>query len=111
MAEVTTLSSHLGNERGREDESPRLPFASALGQVGVIGRGQADVARLRERNRQRRVQRSLTFFGPLAVFLWWRELTGDPVAIGWPHLPSSVDTMLPQILLVGMFALVLLVPM
>ncbi|MDQ1488518.1 MAG: hypothetical protein QOJ23_1032, partial [Actinomycetota bacterium] len=27
---------------------------TTLGQVGVIRRGQADVARLRERNRQRR---------------------------------------------------------
>jgi cell division protease FtsH len=84
---------------------------TTLGQAGVIGRGQADVARLRERNRQRRVQRSLTFFGPLAVYLWWRELTGDPVAIGWPHLPGGIGMMLPQILLVGMFALVLLVPL
>ena len=32
---------------------------TTLGQDGVIGRGQADVARLRERNRQRRMQRSL----------------------------------------------------
>src|SRR3954452_14733052 len=111
MAEVTTLSSHLGNERGREDESPRLAFASALGQAGVIGRGQADVARLRERNRQRRVQRSLAFFGPLAVYLWWRELTGDPVALGWPKLPGSIGMMLPQIVLVGLFAVVLLVPL
>jgi hypothetical protein len=35
---------------------------TTLGQAGVIGRGQADVARLRERNRQRRMQRSLAFF-------------------------------------------------
>ena len=84
---------------------------TTLGQVGVIGRGQADVTRLRERNRQRRMQRSLAFFGPLAVWLWVRELTGDPVALGWPKLSGGIAMMLPQILLVGMFALVLLVPL
>jgi len=36
---------------------------TTLGQSGVIGRGQADVARLRERNRQRRMQRSFAVFG------------------------------------------------
>jgi cell division protease FtsH len=84
---------------------------TTLGQAGVIGRGQADVTRLRERNRQRRVQRSLAFFGPLAVYMWWRELTGDPVVLGWPKLTGGLAMMLPQILLVGMFALVLLVPL
>ena len=84
---------------------------TTLGQAGVMRRGQADVARMRERNRQRRVTRSLAFFGPLAVYLWWRELTGDPVHLGPPDLPGGLDVMLPQIILVGLFAVVLLVPL
>src|SRR5437588_1861833 len=84
---------------------------TTLGQSGVIERGQADVARLRERNRQRRVQRSLAVFGPLAVWLWWRQLTGNPVILGWPHLSGGLATMLPQIILVGMFGIVLIVPL
>ncbi len=84
---------------------------TTLGQAGVIGRGQADVARLRERNRQRRMQRSLAFFGPLAAWLWYRQLTGDPVGLGFPHLPAGVALMLPQIILVGFFGIVLLVPL
>src|SRR5882724_5222502 len=84
---------------------------TTLGQAGVIGRGQADVARLRERNRQRRMQRSLAFFGPLAAWLWYRQLTGDPVGLGFPHLPAGVALMLPQIVLVGFFGVVLLVPL
>jgi len=82
-----------------------------LGQKGVIGRGQADVARLRERNRQRRFQRSFAVFGPLAAWLWYRQLTGNPVKLGGPHLPDTLATMLPQILLVGMFAVVLILPL
>jgi ATP-dependent Zn protease len=84
---------------------------TTLGQAGVIGRGQADVARLRERNRQRRMQRSLAFFGPLAAWLWYRQLTGDPVGLGFPHLPAGLTLMLPQIILVGFFGVVLLVPL
>src|ERR1051325_997382 len=84
---------------------------TTLGQAGVIGRGHADVARLRERNRQRRVQRSLAFFGPLALYLWGRELTGNPVVLGRPHLPAGLEMWLPQIILVGLFAVVLLLPL
>jgi ATP-dependent Zn protease len=84
---------------------------TTLGQAGVIGRGQADVARLRERNRQRRMQRSLAFFGPLAAYLWWRELTGHPVVLGRPHFPAGLEMWLPQIILVGLFAVVLLLPL
>ncbi|HYH47969.1 MAG TPA: AAA family ATPase [Acidimicrobiia bacterium] len=111
MAEVTPLSSHLSDERDRSNETLRSAVASTLGQAGVIGRGQADVARLRERNRQRRMQRSLAFFGPLAGYLWWRELTGDPVQLRGPNLPAGVEMWLPQIVLVGLFAVVLLVPL
>ena len=57
------------------------------------------------------MQRSLAFFGPLAVYLWWRELTGDPVVVGWPHLPAEIGVWLPQIVLVGLFAVVLLLPL
>src|SRR5438067_4742649 len=82
-----------------------------LGQTGVIGRGQADVARLRERNRQRRFQRSFAVFGPLAVWLWYRQLTGNPVNLAWPHLSGGAAAMLPQIILVSMFAVVLILPL
>src|SRR6202007_234961 len=60
---------------------------------------------------QRRMQRSLAFVGPLAVYLWWRELTGHPVILGHPHLPAGLDLWLPQILLVSLFAVVLLLPL
>ena len=84
---------------------------TTLGQDGVIGRGQADVARLRERNRQRRMQRSLAIVGPLAAWLWFRQLTGHPVTLGWPHLSGGLAMMMPEIALVAMFGVVLLVPL
>jgi cell division protease FtsH len=84
---------------------------TTLGQAGVIRRGQADVARLRERNRQHRVQRSLAVMGPLALWLWWRQLTGDPVGMGFPHLPAGLATMMPEILLIGFLGIMLVLPM
>jgi ATP-dependent Zn protease len=57
------------------------------------------------------MQRSLAFFGPLAAYLWWRELTGHPVVLGRPHFPAGLEMWLPQIILVGLFAVVLLLPL
>ncbi len=82
-----------------------------LGQEGVIGRALADVGRLRERNRQRRIQRSLVFLGPLAVWLWWRQLSGDPVALGWPQLSPTWAGLVPQLLIVALLGSVLLLPL
>ncbi|HZI38530.1 MAG TPA: AAA family ATPase [Acidimicrobiia bacterium] len=84
---------------------------TTLGQVGVIARGQADVARLRERNRQRRMQRSLFLLIPMAGYLWWREVGVNPVVFGWPQLPSGLDMWAPQLVLIALFAVVLLVPL
>ncbi|MDQ3944551.1 MAG: AAA family ATPase, partial [Actinomycetota bacterium] len=82
-----------------------------LGQEGVIGRALADVARLREHNRQRRMQRSLMILGPLAVWLWWRQLSGNPVHLGWPALPPLAAALLPQLLIVVMLGTVLFLPL
>jgi cell division protease FtsH len=82
-----------------------------LGQDGVIGRALADVALLRERNRQRRMQRSLMVLGPLAVWLWWRQLSGNPVRFSWPALSPEVATFLPQLMIVVLLGTVLLLPL
>src|SRR2546421_11437495 len=82
-----------------------------LGQTGVIGRGQAGAARPRERNRQRRMQRSLAVLGPLAMWLWWRQLFGTPVELGLPHLGERAGIFGIQILLVSFIGLIILLPM
>jgi ATP-dependent Zn protease len=84
---------------------------TTLGQEGVIGRALADVARLRERNRQRRMQRSLMFLGPLAVWLWWRQLSGNPVRMAWPGLSPEIATFIPQLLIVGLLGVAVLLPL
>ncbi|NHC45753.1 AAA family ATPase [Motilibacter sp. K478] len=49
------------------------------------GRDRADVARDRERQRLRRLRRIALWLAPLAAFLWFRLLTGDPVGWGFPQ--------------------------
>lgn len=66
-------------------------------------RDTADVGRTRERARQRRLGRVALLLAPVAVFLWWRLLAGDPV--GWPSVPA-VD---PLYLMAGLFFVVLIV--
>lgn len=66
-------------------------------------RERADVGRVRERNRQRRLLRIAVLLSPVAIWLWWRLLTGDPV--GAPRLPA-VD---PLYLMAGLFFVVLIV--
>jgi cell division protease FtsH len=67
--------------------------------------GRPDVALLRERLRLQRLRRLAAVLGPLAVWLWYRILTGRPA--GLPRLPS-VD---PLYLMSGSFFLVLIVVM
>ena len=82
-----------------------------LGQSGVLTRGLADVARIRERNRQRKMQRSLLLLGPLAVWMWWRQLTGRPVRFGWPGVSEELAIILPQISIVLFFGVIIILPL
>ena len=52
-------------------------------RVSLVG---VDVARVRERVRQRRLIRVGLFLAVIATYLWVRLLEGNPA--GWPHLPG-----------------------
>lgn len=71
-----------------------------LGGDDVLRGGAADVSRVRERNRRRRLRRAV--FGVVAIILWlaWRSATGDPVTIGWPTLPDGVKDYLAPIAII-----------
>ncbi|WP_331272757.1 AAA family ATPase [Motilibacter deserti] len=56
------------------------------GAAGLrAGRDRADVARERERQRQRRLRRLALGLAPVAAWLWYRLLSGDPVSWGMPQ--------------------------
>ena len=70
-----------------------------------------DVAETRERDRVRRLRRILFLVAPLAVWMWIRFFSGNPVSPGWPDLPPDAALWLPGILIVLLLGVVLIVPM
>src|ERR671918_1372196 len=83
--------------------------AATLGQSKLIRAGLADVSRVRERTRRRRLLRLAIVLAAIDAFLWYRVAIGDP--LGPPSLPDDAMIWLPGILLIGVLALVLLLPM
>ncbi len=75
----------------------------------LLDRSLADVARLRERARRRRCYNLSAVLWPLAVWLWWRQLQGDPVTFG-VRVPDAMVPYLPQFILVGLLLVVFLLP-
>ena len=69
-----------------------------------------DVAEMRERDRIRRLTRIAILLGPIAIYLWLRLLSGDPVSPGLPRLPADAVFWMPGILLVVLLSLVFIIP-
>jgi cell division protease FtsH len=83
--------------------------AAILGQSKLMQAGRADVARIRERTRRRKLFRLGLWIGLLDGFLWYRYFTGNP--IGLPSLPNDWVIWIPGFLLVFVLVLVMLLPM
>ena len=71
-----------------------------LGESELLRSG-ADVARSRERGRRRRISRLGGALAVVGAGLWVRILTGHPVHLGIPHLPSGSGPYLPAVVLIG----------
>jgi cell division protease FtsH len=83
--------------------------AAVLGQSKLIKAGMADVARIRERSRRRRLLRLAVVLGAIDAYLWYRIGIGSP--LGAPSLPDDWTLWLPALLLVVVLAIVLLLPL
>jgi cell division protease FtsH len=70
-----------------------------------------DVQVARERQRRRRLRRIALALAPLAIWLWARLLTGNPVSPGWPDLPPEAVIWLPGLGIVLLLAALLIFPM
>ncbi len=86
--------------------------------VGLIGgnevlAGRADVARIRERDRRRRMVKLGIVALLVADYILARRLGGDPVHWGWPDitLPPTLVQYLPQMLLILALVAVIAGPM
>ena len=83
----------------------------ALGRDTVVSGADVDVSLARERTRQRRVRRMGMWLAPVAVWLWWRVITGNPVSPGWPDLPPAAIDLMPGFLLVFVLGIAVVGPL
>jgi ATP-dependent Zn protease len=84
-----------------------------LGSTDVLRGSVGDVARQREAHRQRRVFEVLVLLLIVAVFLYWRLLTNNPIELGWPELsiPEEMRQYIPGMVLVVLLGSVLIIPL
>jgi len=83
--------------------------AAVLGDSKVMRSGLADVSRIRERTRRRRLFRAVVFLGTLDVYLWYRYASGNPLQM--PSLPQDWGIWAPMVILMLLFGVVLLLPL
>jgi Rad3-related DNA helicase len=77
----------------------------------LLGSTIADVARARETARGRRLLRLTAVLALICAWMWFRLLSGNPVAFGWPQLGADAAVWLPSVLLIGALVLVIVVPL
>jgi cell division protease FtsH len=70
-----------------------------------------DVQVARERQRRKRLRRIVIALAPLAIWLWVRLLTGNPVSPGWPNLPPEAMIWLPLLAIVLLLGGLMVLPM
>ena len=70
-----------------------------------------DVTMTRERQRRRRLIRVGLLLSPLAIWMWVRISSGNPVSPGLPSLPQDSYIWLPMIIIFVLIAAVLILPM
>src|SRR5690349_6925650 len=66
---------------------------------------------MRERSRRSRLRRVAYALGVATAVLWFRVLTGHPLGVGLPHLPSGLSSFLPALVLICLLGSVLVIPM
>ncbi len=82
--------------------------AAVLGGTQLLRAGAADVSRIRERTRRRRLIRALVLVSVYIGVVVFMYATGHPFRL--PHAPSDAGVWLPQAILVGLLGTVLVVP-
>jgi cell division protease FtsH len=95
------------SETNKAAESSRV--AAVLGGSQVLRSGMADVTRVRDRTRKRKLFRAILFLGALDAFLWYRYMSGNPLHL--PSLPPDAGIWAPPVLLILVFCGVMLLPL
>jgi cell division protease FtsH len=84
--------------------------AAVLGDSQILKAGLADVSRIRERTRRRRLIRAAVILGSIDAYLWYRLAQGNPVH-PVPTLPAEWGIWAPMVILVIIFGAVMLLPL
>jgi ATP-dependent Zn protease len=83
--------------------------AAVLADSKLVRAGLADVTRIRERTRRRRLLRAIVTLGAIDIYLWYRYSNGRPLQ--HPHLPQDWMQYAPALFLVVLLGLVLVIPL
>jgi cell division protease FtsH len=83
--------------------------AAVLGDSQIMRSGLADVSRVRERTRRRRLFRAIVVLASIDLYLWYRYASGNPISM--PHLPNDWGIWMPMVILVLLFGVMLLFPL
>jgi cell division protease FtsH len=83
--------------------------AAVLGDSRLVQAGLADVSRVRERTRRRRLFRAIVLIGSVDSYLFYRYFQGRPLQR--PHLPPDWAQYAPAVVLVVLLGAVLLIPL
>jgi cell division protease FtsH len=94
-------------ETNKAAQSNRV--AAVLGSSQVLRSGMADVTRVRDRTRRRKLLRAILLLGALDAFLWFRYMSGNPLHL--PSLPPDAGIWAPPVLLILVLCAVMLLPL
>ncbi|MDP9296233.1 MAG: AAA family ATPase [Actinomycetota bacterium] len=107
-------SASSPSDRSANATSSASVTSTALLQGSAVFReGRADVSRIRERSRRKRIFRLFVFLGLIDAWLWYRFATHTPGtrAFGLPSMPQEFVFWLPALLLGLLLVGVMLAPM
>lgn len=95
---------------GRRAEHAVALDLESLGGHEVVRGERIDVARTRERVRRRRLGRTLAVLVPIAAWLYWRILSGDPFQPGLPRIDRDDLVVLAPLVAIVLIGFVLVLP-
>ena len=82
-----------------------------LPESGVSAIATTDVGVHRERSRSGRLRRLAMILAPVAILLVLRDVLDPGASLPVPHLPASLQPMLPAIALITVLVLVMVIPL
>jgi cell division protease FtsH len=83
--------------------------AALLHGSDLVRKGRADVFRIRERTRRRRLWRLILFLGAIDGYLWYRYLTNNPFRL--PTVGPDAILFLPILLLIVLIGVMMAMPL